>query len=143
MKREFTPENITELKENEIFVFGSNGEGVHGKGAALVAKQLFGAVQGLAQGRMGQSYAIVTKKDWRVFRSSPLDDIRSEILRFCNYATTHPELKFYVTKLGSGLGGYTVEEIRELFRKHHVPENVVLPEEYEVRPMLRRESDPK
>ena len=32
--REFTPERITELKPNEIFVFGSNLEGSHG-GAAL------------------------------------------------------------------------------------------------------------
>ena len=28
--REYTPERITELKENEIFVFGSNLAGAHG-----------------------------------------------------------------------------------------------------------------
>ena len=43
--REYTPENITSLKPNEIFVFGSNTEGRHGLGAALTAKQKFGAKQ--------------------------------------------------------------------------------------------------
>ncbi len=133
MKREYTPENIEELKSNEIFVFGSNREGVHGKGAALIAKQKFGAVQGLARGRMGQSYAVITKKDWRRPRSSSLMDIKAELIRFCNYATTHPALKFYVTKLGSSLAGYSVEEIKELFTSLFVPDNVVLPKEYEFR----------
>lgn len=34
MKRELTPENIQELKENQIFVFGSNMNGNHAGGAA-------------------------------------------------------------------------------------------------------------
>lgn len=34
---EFTPEQISELKENEVFVFGSNATGFHGAGAAGVA----------------------------------------------------------------------------------------------------------
>ena len=39
--RAFTPEWITELKPNEIFVFGSNLEGMHGGGAAQVAMERF------------------------------------------------------------------------------------------------------
>ena len=35
--RQFTPERISELKENEIFVFGSNLAGAHGGGAARLA----------------------------------------------------------------------------------------------------------
>ena len=31
--REYTPDRISELKENEIFVFGSNLAGAHGGGA--------------------------------------------------------------------------------------------------------------
>ena len=34
MKRELTPENIQELQENQIFVFGSNMNGNHAGGAA-------------------------------------------------------------------------------------------------------------
>ena len=33
----YTPERITNLGENEVFVFGSNLAGAHGGGAALVA----------------------------------------------------------------------------------------------------------
>ena len=47
---------ITELKENQIFVFGSNTEGRHGKGAALLAFEKFGAIYGKSEGRMGQCY---------------------------------------------------------------------------------------
>lgn len=36
---------ITHLKENEIFVFGSNYAGIHGKGAAKTALK-FGAIRG-------------------------------------------------------------------------------------------------
>lgn len=52
---------ITELPENGIFVFGSNTQGRHGKGAALLAKNKFGAIYGQAKGLQGQSYAIITK----------------------------------------------------------------------------------
>ena len=37
---------ITQLEPNQIFVFGSNTQGRHGKGAALTAKNKFGAVYG-------------------------------------------------------------------------------------------------
>ena len=56
----YTPENITELRENEIFVFGSNLRGMHGSGAARVAMNRFGAVWGKGVGLQGRSYAIPT-----------------------------------------------------------------------------------
>ena len=37
---------INKLEPHQIFVFGSNPQGRHGKGAALIAKQLFGAKVG-------------------------------------------------------------------------------------------------
>ena len=42
----YTPERITNLGENEVFVFGSNLAGAHGGGAALVAMRSFGAIWG-------------------------------------------------------------------------------------------------
>jgi len=48
-----SPENISELMDDEIFVFGSNLQGAHGGGAALVAKKLFGAIQGQGTGLQG------------------------------------------------------------------------------------------
>lgn len=50
MERKFTPERIEELKENEIFVFGSNLNGDHAGGAAKLAVDKFGAINGQAIG---------------------------------------------------------------------------------------------
>ena len=60
MTRRYTPEMITELKENEVFVFGSNLAGAHGGGAARVAYNKFGAVWGQGVGLQGQSNGIPT-----------------------------------------------------------------------------------
>ena len=64
---------INELKENEVFVFGSNPEGRHGAGAAKVAREQFGAVYGQGEGLQGNAYALPTKdlrvKENRGFKS--------------------------------------------------------------------------
>ena len=60
MNERITPHNITELKENEIFVFGSNSCGVHNGNAASTAMK-FGAIMGQAAGAQGQTYAIPSK----------------------------------------------------------------------------------
>jgi len=135
--REYTPENITSLKPNEIFVFGSNAKGVHGKGAALLAKEKFGAIQGKAEGLQGQSYGVITKKDWRVEKSSTLQEIGKGIQDMLLFAKENPNKKFLVTKLGSSLAGYSVKEIKNLFEKlrNYIPNNVILPKEFEVRDM--------
>ena len=125
----YTPEHITKLEPNEIFVFGSNGKGVHGKGAAKQAMS-FGAVYGQAQGRQGSTYAIITKKDWRIMKSSTLKEIQDSLKVFMLYAKQHPELVFLVTKLGCGFGGYQVSEIAKLFIDVDIQSNVVLPQEF-------------
>lgn len=150
--RQYTPENITSLKPNEVFVFGSNTEGRHGKGAALTAKQKFGAIYGQASGLQGQSYAIITKDLSKGEKSIPLKTIRDQIDNFIDFAKTNPNMVFYVTKLGSSLAGYSVEEIKQQFGAvdllNSIPNNVILPKEYEVRdegpiekPKMREEQD--
>jgi len=145
--RSYTPENITSLNSNEVFVFGSNTEGRHGKGAALTAKEKFGAKYGQAEGIQGQSYAIITKdltkpKDQQE-RSVSLDRIEEGIADFLTYADRHPELTFYVSKLGSSLAGYTEGQIKKLFQNANndevIPNNVILPKEYEVRESISDE----
>ena len=59
-KYQYTPDKISQLAANEIFVFGSNLQGMHGGGAARYAHQHFGAVWGKGVGLYGQSYAIPT-----------------------------------------------------------------------------------
>jgi predicted NAD-dependent protein-ADP-ribosyltransferase YbiA (DUF1768 family) len=133
--REYTPENITSLKPNEVFVFGSNARGIHGKGAALTAKEKFGAVQRQAEGLQGQSYAIITKKDFRVEKSSTLQEIGKGIQDMLLFAKDNPNLKFYVTKIGTENAGYSIPEIKGLFEilRNYIPNNVILPKEFEVR----------
>ena len=58
--RQYTPNWIDTLQSNEVFVFGSNLEGMHGGGAAWTAYKKFGAIWGQGNGMQGQSYGIPT-----------------------------------------------------------------------------------
>ena len=60
MDKEYTPDNIESLGPDEVFVFGSNLQGIHAGGAARVALEKFGAVMGQGVGIQGQAYAIPT-----------------------------------------------------------------------------------
>ena len=125
MKRFTTPVNVTHLHPNEVFVFGSNLAGRHGKGAALLAAQRFGAVRGQGEGEMGRSYAIPTKD--KCLRTLPLADIAKSILTFSAHARAHPMLLFLVTEIGCGLAGYSPDEVAPLFVSANLPHNVALP----------------
>ncbi|HWR86606.1 MAG TPA: hypothetical protein VN200_11485 [Rhodoglobus sp.] len=111
---------ITHLEPGEIFVFGSNAAGMHGAGAARQAYDDFGAVWGQGSGLHGSSYAIDTM--------SGLPTIAAEVMRFLQFATEHPELRFLVTEIGCGIAGYRPEQIAPLFAGS--PVNVVLPERF-------------
>lgn len=106
-----------------IFVFGSNLAGRHGKGAALEAREKWGAKYGVPVGRTGNAYAIPTK-DGRggaslsdPAQTLPLVAIRTFVERFLDYARANPDLTFMVTPIGTGLAGYSYEEIAPLFRR--------------------------
>lgn len=118
-----TPEWISELKPNEIFVFGSNLAGAHGGGAARVAMNKFGAVWGQGVGLQGQSYAIPTMHGG-VPRIQPYVD------EFVIFAEEHPEMNFLVTPIGCGIAGFTPEEIAPLFHRATNLTNVWLPESF-------------
>lgn len=124
----FTPDKISSLKKNQIFVFGSNEAGVHGAGAAKLAHQKFGAVYGVGFGLQGKSYAIPTK-DLEI-RTLPLDKIEYYIYSFLTEAMEYPDTEFLVTKIGCGLAGYSETEIANLFKNKFIPENVTLPESF-------------
>jgi hypothetical protein len=113
---------ITELKDNQIFVFGSNGAGAHFGGAAAQAVHSFGAIMGQAEGLQGQSYAINTM--------SGIDEMKQHIDRFVSFAKQHPELEFLVTELGCGIAGYNPEEVAPLLKDAVGLSNVVLPERF-------------
>ena len=118
--RSYTPEKISELKDGEIFVFGSNLAGSHGGGAARLAHERFGAVWGQGVGLQGRSYGIPTMQ-------GGVETIRPYVDDFIEFAQQHPELTFLVTRIGCGIAGFTDEEISPLFEKAHDVENIVLP----------------
>jgi len=124
----FTPQYITRLEPNQIFVFGSNYAGFHGAGAALTALRKFGARYGQGTGLQGQSYGIATKD--RKLNVLPLFNIQVQIERFLRFATNHPEFEFLVTEIGCGLAGYSKAEIGPLFKGLTIPPNVILPESF-------------
>ena len=144
VEREYTPENITTLKPNEVFVFGSNTEGRHGSGAAKTAVDKFGAVYGKAKGLQGQSYAIVTKDLSKGKRSVSLNSIYQQVIDLNDRAKVRDESKFYVTKFGTDLAGFTIEEIKQIWKdieeNYGIADNIILPKEFEVRPTTQPSS---
>lgn len=121
--RSFTPEFITELKPNEVFVFGSNLQGMHAGGAARIAHERFGAVWGQGVGMQGQSYAIPTMQ-------GGVETIEPYVEEFMDYAFRHRELTFLVTRIGCGIAGFTAQQIAPLFLKVIDLENVILPKDF-------------
>lgn len=107
-----------------IFVFGSNTEGKHGKGAALHAVKYFWANYGSPEGIQGNSYAIVTKDLTGGKRSIPLKEIADQITKLHKYTVDNPTKDFIVSPIGCGLAGYDISEIKSLFTVHNWPENV-------------------
>ena len=121
--REYTPERILELKQNEIFVFGSNLAGAHGGGAARIAFERFGAIMGQGVGLQGQSYAIPTMQ-------GGVETIKPYVDEFIRFDKQHPEYKFLVTRIGCGIAGFLDEEIAPLFANAIDVENIILPKEF-------------
>lgn len=125
-----TPNKIKRLDKNQVFVFGSNRQGRHGKGAALIAKNQFGAIYGQSKGLQGQSYAIITKELRSYCNPVTIEEIKEGIDEFIIFAKEHNELTFFVVELGCNLAYFTVEEIAPLFRKALKLNNVYLPERF-------------
>jgi len=121
--REFTPNRISQLCPNEIFVFGSNIEGAHGGGAARTAFEKFGAEWGIGEGLTGQCYALPTME-------GGVDYVAGKVRNFLQCAKEHPEWKFYVTRVGCGIAGFKDSEIGPLFKDAIGMENVILPKEF-------------
>lgn len=119
------------LGENDIFVFGSNTQGKHGKGAARDAIMYHDAKYGQAKGRQGFSYAIVTKDLTKENHPSvSLESIKLQIIDLFVYAEYYSELTFWVVKIGCSLAGFSIAEIASIFADMTIPQNVILPKEF-------------
>ena len=139
---------ITELKSNQYFVFGSNPEGRHGKGAAKIAVKKFGAKYGKGKGLHGHSFAIVTKNltpeytdsdgiFWRKAgaRSVPEELIMDQIALLYIHAMKNPKDEFFIAYTPEpNLNGYSSEDMGRMFRYaiKEIPENIVFNDEFAI-----------
>lgn len=111
---------------NEIFVFGSNEAGIHGAGAALTAKLMYGAKQGIGVGLHGRTYAIPTKD--KNIRTLPLEKIKVYVDDFLLFANENSQYRFMLTPIGCGLAGYKTHMIAPMFA--NAPPCVIQPPEF-------------
>lgn len=123
MGLKYTPENITKLGRDEVFVFGSNLAGNHAGGAARVAREKFGAIDGQGVGMQGQSYAIPTMQ-------GGIETIKPYVDDFIELAREWDQTTFYVTRIGCGIAGFTDEQIAPLFADALSLYNVRLPKSF-------------
>ena len=115
-----SPDYITHLNRDEIFVFGSNLEGHHEGGAAKYAYKKFGAIWGEGDGKTGNCYAIPTMH-------GELKDVKPYVDKFVNYAKENPQKQFLVTRIGCGIAGFYDGEMSSLFKEAINLPNVSLP----------------
>ncbi len=123
METRITPVRISTLRTNEIFVFGSNLQGSHGGGAALLAWQKWGAIWGQGTGLQGQTYGIPT------MHGGP-EAIKPYVDDFIRFAEEKPEFTFLVTEIGCGIAGFTPQQIAPLFKAAVNVPNIHLPQRF-------------
>jgi len=123
-----TPDNITDLQENDVFVFGSNESGRHGKGAAKTAMK-WGAKYGQATGMQGRTYGIPTVNA-SISRKLAVTTIEKYVYEFIEVAKTMKYKRFLVTEIGCGLAGHTYKDIAPLFADAVQVENIHLPRKF-------------
>ncbi|ADK30929.1 hypothetical protein R4M03_04625 [Brachyspira pilosicoli] len=120
--------HIDKLEDDEVFVFGSNTEGMHAGGAARMAMN-WGAIYGKAFGLQGKTFAIPTVDYTRSGKMS-IDEIKKYVDEFLDFTIKNKDKKFLVTEIGCGIAGFKVSEIAPLFRKALEYSNVYLPERF-------------
>jgi uncharacterized protein (DUF1810 family) len=125
--KNYTPDYIDTLLPNQIFVFGSNTLGYHTGGASGTARKKFGAVWGQAEGLQGQCYAIPVDYGKDVRKDN---EVQAAVDRFLDFARTHTDLFFLVTRVGCGIAGYHDDEMAQFFKNALELPNVSLPKSF-------------
>lgn len=142
-------EFITELEENEVFVFGSNLDGFHGAGSAGFASfnvggnrwrefkynekprgwlgfwNKKGQGEGPQKGSHGKSYALPTVKQITGDRMRSFEEIVGSIKKLYGFAVTRPHLNFLIAQdAKDGLNGHPWEDMAKMFASLPIPENI-------------------
>ena len=110
--------NIKTLLPNEVFVFGSDQNGLDN----------FGAEYGNEFGLQGQSFAIPTLDG--NFNELSIGEIKSYVDKFIEFSIENNNLYFMVTEIGCGIAGFNVCDVAPLFRKTIELKNIYLPKSF-------------
>ena len=150
---------ITKLAQNEVFVYGSNPQGINGAGGAkaamMLSKNFEPAKHGIGRGFNGSNtYALVTKSlnagflekstgilyDQEGYRSVSIEQIRSNIDELYECAKLNPDKNFLISfqyetwpngTPKKSLNGYTSQEMLNMFvQDKAIPPNIVFHESY-------------
>lgn len=128
---------ITELKDGQVFVFGSNPVGINGNplkgtgGAALIALKNNWVKQGEKLDNKlssnGKSWGLTTVAYPGQKRSRSPEQIMKGIHQLYEYARSNPELEFLVAYKATGtvLNGYSHDEMASMFSVLNPPANMV------------------
>ena len=123
-----TPETIERLNQNEVFVFGSNSAGRHGKGAAKTAMG-WGAKYGQGYGLQGRTFGIPTVNA-TISNKLPLETIQKHVDKYIQFAKENPKMIFLTTKIGCGLAGWNEHLIAPMFKEAVNVQNIYLPKSF-------------
>lgn len=118
-----TPTRISSLRENQIFVFGTDKKGSQKYGAAGMAAKRFGAQVGVVDGPTGMCYALPTM-------GFTEDELSHAVVRFEQYVKEHTQYKFLVTAVGCGHAGFNVNRVANMFKGLLGVTNVMFPVQF-------------
>ncbi len=120
---------------NVICAFGSNPEGRHGAGTALICVTHHGAKYGQGTGLQGNSWAIITtdltnKRRPNVGKSFIISEIKKMYDFFSLTGNESLECWVMYTTLDTrpNLSGFTNQELADMFSVHPIPANMVFEE---------------
>lgn len=131
-----TPDPLLQWEDYEIMIFGANQLGQHLGGAARFATEKRGAVMGEIH-RTGNTYGLVTV-NFPVGDAPPsrltVEELEEEFALCMQAVTVEQNKIFYLTKVGLGIGGWELEDVKACFKKTYVPSlqpNLIYPIEFE------------
>jgi hypothetical protein len=128
---------INQLKENQIFVFGSNPVSIQGAGAALFCVKRGWCTSNEKMNNClsisGKAWGIVTVSYPGKKRSKTSQEISLNIKKLYDYAEVNPNMEFLIAYTGLNsynLNGYTNSEIADMFSTYSIPDNIIFEEEF-------------
>lgn len=111
---------VDDLFDGSVFVFGSNAQGKHVGGAALLAHTRADYPWGVSRGlcinkeRTCAAYGIETLIDLAGERTE-FDDLVNSFIGLIDCAKKHPQLKFILTEVGCGIAGRDSKQVAYAF----------------------------